>query len=106
MHRLEQAGAARKVLSGEISLVSGVRLVAKELEGPDEKKYRPVFRLMQLNERLPDRKFKLEHLDVLIASVGKGWWGGGLDIADAYYHCPVHRDSCRWLGVEVAEESE
>ena len=60
-------------------------------------KWRPIIDLSALNSHIPCPTFKMETSGSILRSVQKGQWLTSLDLKDAYFHIPIHRESRRYL---------
>jgi hypothetical protein len=68
----------------------GSRILFPSLLGPQEKGgMRPVIDLSILNTYLVVPHFKMETNRSIRASILPGIWSTSLDLADAYFHCPI-----------------
>ena len=54
--------------------------------------WRPVIDLSRLNKFVLCPHFKMETLDTVRMSLKKGDWVTSLDLKDAYFHIPIHRN--------------
>lgn len=103
LRTLVAQGAARPAQPGELSLVSGVRLVPKDPGSADPRRhYRMVIRMMKLNDALAVRKFSLQGWREWVQALKQGWWGARIDLAQAYHNVPMSTSAHQWLGVRVA----
>ena len=58
---------------------------------------RPVINLKPLNRYLKKQHFKMDSLHSVLNMVQKGDWAISLDLKDAYFHIPCHRDHKKFL---------
>jgi hypothetical protein len=49
------------------------------------------------NAAMPDKPFKMEHIDDLLCQIGKDWWGLTFDLRAGFHHLEVHPDFRKWL---------
>ena len=65
--------------------------------------WRPVIDLSPLNLFVRQTKFRMETVALVMASIREGNFMASLDLKDAYFQIPIHRDSRRYLRF-VSEE--
>ena len=63
---------------------------------------RPILNLKPFNKYLPKQHFKMETLQGILPSLSKGLWLASLDLKDAYFHIPMHRDTWKFLRFSIA----
>ena len=59
--------------------------------------WRPVIDLSALNQYVDIQTFKMETSASIRSSIRPGHWGVSLDLADAYFHVPIHPQSRKYL---------
>ena len=87
-------GTLAKVEPGENQFISTLFLVEKE-NGNGQ--YRPVINLKSLNRFVESTSFKMESLQVAKGLLQPGDYMMKLDLKDAYYTVPVHKEHWRYL---------
>lgn len=65
---------------------------------------RPILDLKMLNRHVRVRKFKMESLRSVVASLERGEFLASIDIRDAYLHIPIARSHQRFLRFAVGSE--
>ena len=59
--------------------------------------YRPVLDLSSLNKYVHTTKFRMETVRTVLAAIHKDDWMTSVDLKDAYFQIPIHRESRRYL---------
>ena len=73
-------------------------LVAKLTGG-----FRPMINLKNLNCLMYNQNFKMEMSRSIVKSVCSGDWTVSIDLKDAYFHVPVHRDYRHFLRFAISQ---
>ena len=60
-------------------------------------KWRPILNLRPLNRFIRPPHFKMETLRSILPHLHRGMWATSIDLADAYFHVPIHPDCQRFL---------
>lgn len=71
---------------------SNLFLVAKATGG-----FRPVINLKALNQKIQNPSFKMETIRSVIKAVTPGDWSVSIDLKDAYFHVPIHKEFQKFL---------
>ena len=61
--------------------------------------WRPIIDLSVLNKFLLVRKFKMETVKTICSLLHKGAWTFSIDLTDAYFHIPIHKNSRKYLRI-------
>merc|ERR1712035_276541 len=59
--------------------------------------WRPVIDLSPLNGFLAQTRFQMETVATVLASIREGDFMASIDLSDAYFQVPVHKDSRKFL---------
>ena len=96
-------GALEECQQEDVDYISGVRLVPKRPGDKDWRKWnRMVVRMMSLNERCVERRFKLPKLEELHGLDPEGdFWAFTLDVSAAYHHLEMAPQARRWMGIQI-----
>lgn len=85
-------GAAQECTYKKGQFVSSIFLVPKK-----NSEYRFILNLKQLNKFIEPQHFKLEDIRSVLSLISKRCYMGSLDLKDAYYHIPIHKDYRKYL---------
>ena len=92
MKTLVEKGALEVVSDPSPGFYSRLFLVEKASGG-----WRPVIDLSPLNGFLQQTRFKMETMASVLASIREGDFMASIDLSDAYFQVPVHKDSRKFL---------
>ena len=67
-------------------------------------RFRPVFNLKPLNLHIQKQSFKMKTQRDISSALHMGDWAVSIDLKDAYFHVPIHRDSRHLLRFAVSVE--
>ena len=87
-----EKGALEVVLEPSLGFYSRLFLVEKASGG-----WRPVIDLSPLNGFLAQTRFQMETVSTVLASIRKGDFMASIDLSDAYFQVPIHKDSRKFL---------
>ena len=93
--------AIREVKDDSLGFYSRLFMVPKK--GSD--KLRPVIDLSTLNEYITIPHFKMDTAELIRASLTQGEWVSSIDLTDAYFHIPIHKDFRRYFRFEFREHA-
>lgn len=82
----------RQINESEVKFVSSIFIRPKR-----DGSYRMILNLRELNQFVHTKHFKMETLKTALALVNKDCFFSSIDLKDAYYSIPVHRESQGWL---------
>jgi hypothetical protein len=104
LEEYKQAGAVRKLESPQ-----GVKhlipwFIVSKME-PTGEKHRFITDCRELNSYFCPRKFRLEHMETIFPYLKKGWWGGKVDLKDAYFHLPLSENLQKFVNVQVGGDT-
>ena len=100
IEKLLQLAAIEPVSSPmEPGFFSRIFLVPKSSGG-----YRPVIDLSALNLYLDVPKFKMETIHSIIPALEESQWAITVDLQNAYFHVPIHKDARKFLRFTVRDQ--
>ena len=100
IEKLLQLAAIEPVSSPmEPGFFSRIFLVPKSSGG-----YRPVIDLSALNLYLDVPKFKMETIHSIIPALEESQWAITVDLQNAYFHVPIHKDARKFLRFAVRDQ--
>ena len=62
---------------------------------------RPILNLKRLNTLIENPTFKMETLVSVLKGLKPGDWLLAVDLKDAYFHIPIHEESCKYLRFSI-----
>ncbi len=92
IEELSQKGATELSPPQQLGFYSHMFLVPKQ-----NGQWRPVIDLKALNVCLEIPTFHMETLESIRAAMRQGDWTVSIDLSDAYFHVPIHKDFRRFL---------
>lgn len=90
--KLLQKQVIRQISEWEVKFVSSIFIRPKR-----DGSHRMILNLRELNQYVHTRHFKMETLKTALSLVNQDCFFASIDLKDAYYSIPVHRESQGWL---------
>ena len=105
---LEQRTALREEIRSMLAKKAIVKLSEPHLKSPgfyshmfmrrkSSGAWRPILNLKRLNKSIVAKKFRMDTIPIVVASLQKGEWVTSIDLRDAYFHVTVHPDHRKFL---------